>query len=219
MERQDGTCVLEGARQNRTAVVSVELLHHLAPLRKNSFPLSPTELTVEFAQLLVEVTVAGWSRQCLLSWDALSSTSQTRQSPYLPLLVGLQPLSWPTFASKARHGSPRSLPCGKRVNELWWYRSVSLAEKTVITVANEVAAENESTNLSSADWLGLARSGAGWLGDRPDVHFPEAACRVDGAPVPGTGRRRQRAQRLRRARLARSPFSARCGHYMLLWCR
>ena len=59
--------MLEGARQSRTAVVSVELLHHLSPLRRGSFPLPPTELTVEFAELLVEVAVAGWSRQCLPS--------------------------------------------------------------------------------------------------------------------------------------------------------
>ena len=36
--------VLAAVRQSTTAVDTVELLHHVAPLRRSSFPLSPTEL-------------------------------------------------------------------------------------------------------------------------------------------------------------------------------
>ena len=57
-------CVVSRASEQKQQLETVELLHHLAPLRQGSFPLSPTELTVEFAELLVEVAVVGWSRQC-----------------------------------------------------------------------------------------------------------------------------------------------------------
>ena len=56
-----GSSVLGAAHQSKT---TVELLHHVTPLRRGSFPLSPTEWATEFAELLVEVAVAGWSRQC-----------------------------------------------------------------------------------------------------------------------------------------------------------
>ena len=59
-------CVVRRAPEN-TTVVTVELLQHSALLRRGSFPLSPTELAIEFAVLLVEVAVAGWSRHCVQS--------------------------------------------------------------------------------------------------------------------------------------------------------
>ena len=46
----------------------------------------------------------------------------------------------------------------------------------------------ESANLSGTEWLGFARSWAGRLGSRPDVHLLEAAGRLEGTAAPGTAR-------------------------------
>ena len=64
--------VQAAARQVKTTADTAVLVHHLAALRKVSFPPSATELAFEFAEFLVEVAVAGWSRVCYSLYEALS---------------------------------------------------------------------------------------------------------------------------------------------------
>ena len=86
--------------------------------------------------------MAGWSRQCVPS---LRRAVVDRRSRCLPFVGDVQPPSWPMttpFANGARHGRARSLPGGCR------------------------------KRVHELELLGLARSSAGRLGARLDVHLP-----------------------------------------------
>ena len=127
-------CVLEAARQSKPAVDTVELLHRLPPRRRGPFVQSPTQLAIEFAELLVEVAVTGWSRH--FSQSLRSALAVSGVPPSWPTTIACQrgsclsavcccaissgPAVRGYLAVLAKHRSPRSLPrgCGKQVNEL-----------------------------------------------------------------------------------------------------
>ena len=108
-----GTRVLGAGRHSKTAVVTVELLYHSAPLREvRSHCLRPNWVlnSLNFA----------WKSQWRVGpvsvfslCGALSSTCQTRQQRYLPFVGDVHPPSWPfttPLGNGARQGSPRSRP-------------------------------------------------------------------------------------------------------------
>ena len=102
-----------------------------------------------------------------------SSTSHTKQPRYLPFVGDVQQPSWPMTtppasgradAQQCAVPSERGIPDGVPAVR---GRLAFLHEARKSTIAFSWLIDSDSPNLSGAEWLGLARSGAGRHGGRP----------------------------------------------------
>ena len=104
-------------RVRETAAVTAELLHHPALMHEVRCHCHPTKLTLELAELLVGVTVAGQSRKC---FQVLTPPAYGRVNAQQCTFPGGFPDTRGHLAVFTGRAGPRSLSrgCGERVSEL-----------------------------------------------------------------------------------------------------